>query len=150
MPRQATAFSRLVLGTSSDVKPLTLSNVALGSKTELSPLALHVRSGSKTDSNREGSMSALPSTADFTKVAVRSAKCRQQRTSRTTSRRRSGKPALIFRCFQIDDMGPVPCVNFLGEQSTRSANAKPSPRPRGSPQEQINLPNAVTKHICQG
>jgi hypothetical protein len=108
-----------------DVKPLTLSNVAFGSKTELSPLALHVRSGSKTDSNHEGSMSALPSTADFTKVTVRSAKCRQQRTSRTTSRRRSGKPALIFRCFQIDDMGPVPCVNFLGEQSTRSANAKP-------------------------
>jgi len=56
---------------------------------------------------------------------VRSAKCRQQRTSRTTSRRRSGKPALIFRCFQIDDMGSGPCVNFLGEQSTRSANAKP-------------------------
>src|ERR1700694_3401950 len=32
----------------------------------------------KIDSNREGS-------ADFTKVTVRSAKCRQQRTSRTTS-----------------------------------------------------------------
>jgi hypothetical protein len=30
MPRQATAFSRLLLGTSSDVKPLTLSNVAFG------------------------------------------------------------------------------------------------------------------------
>jgi hypothetical protein len=31
-PRQATAFSRLVLGTASDVKPLTLSNVAFGVK----------------------------------------------------------------------------------------------------------------------